>query len=214
MSNSFLSGTDGLTAFAGGGQASALLLQTQINRITTVASSGGSVLLPPAVSGSMVYAINHGANPMQVFGTGSDTINDVAAATGVSQPQSSVAVYVSPASGLWYSVGLGVGYGPGIQTVGSLDGITAAGANQAAATVLGSASAYNVTTTPSGTGVLLPPSTKGAVVAVSNQGANALLVYPNGTEKINALAASAGFSMATLTLSIFYCFTAGQWYTK
>ena len=55
-------------------------------------------MLPPAVvnqgvtnqAGLTVLVINHGANPMQVFGSGTDTINDVAAATGVSQMQGSM----------------------------------------------------------------------------------------------------------------------------
>lgn len=210
------SAQDTLTAHAGGGQASALQLTTQTARITTVATAGDSVALPKALPGLELIVINHGANPMQVFGNAAagDTIDDIASATGVSQMASSVVIYTCVTAGAWYTEGLANGYAGGLQTISAQDSITAAGANQGTATVLSPRMAYNVTTTPSGTGVLLPASVSGAELTVANNGANALLIYPNGTEKINALAASAGFSAAAASVTILYCFTAGQWYTK
>src|SRR5437899_4638723 len=77
-----------LTAFAGGGQASALKLNYRNARIATVATTGDSVALPPAVTpGLSLLLINAGANSMQVFGdnAAADTINGVATATGVAQ---------------------------------------------------------------------------------------------------------------------------------
>lgn len=44
---------------------------------------------------------NAGANAMQVFGSGSDTINGAASGTGVSQPAGKVASYICTASGKW-----------------------------------------------------------------------------------------------------------------
>lgn len=208
------SAQDTITAHAGGGQASAFQLTAQTARVTTVATAGDSIALPPALAGLEVILINHGANPMQVYGNGTDTIDDVATATGVSQMASSVVIYTCATAGAWYSEGLANGYAGGLQTISSQDGISAAGANQGTATVLSPRMAYNVTTVAASTGVLLPASVAGAEIAVANNGANALLIYPNGSEKINALAASAGFSAATSTVTILYCFTAGQWYTK
>ena len=49
-----LTTADTLTAFAGGGQASALALTAQINRVTTVATAGDSVKLPAATAGAQV----------------------------------------------------------------------------------------------------------------------------------------------------------------
>lgn len=99
--------------------------------------------------------------------------------------------------------------------VATQDNITAAGSTQATATVLNNpAGIYNVTTTPAGTGVILPPSQAGAQVVVANNGANALLIYPAVGEKINGLAANAGFSAAIGVVTIFYCSTAGSWFTK
>lgn len=94
------------------------------------------------------------------------------------------------------------------------DNVTAAGTTQATAAVLGSQQLVRVATAAASSGVLLPPSQAGAEVVVINSGANAVLVYPSGSEKINALAASAGFSIAANGINIFYCFTAGQWFTK
>jgi hypothetical protein len=37
-----------------------------------------------AIAGLDMIVINHGANPLEVFGSGSNAINDVAGATGIS----------------------------------------------------------------------------------------------------------------------------------
>src|SRR5579859_957561 len=66
---------DNIVAHSGGGQASATVLTTQTNRVITVAASGDSVVLPGSAPGLEVTVINHGANPMQVYGLGSDQID-------------------------------------------------------------------------------------------------------------------------------------------
>lgn len=98
----------------------------------------------------------------------------------------------------------------------TLDNVTALGTNQATATVIpGLPTAINVTNVAAGTGILLYPSWTGAEIAVNNLGANTLLVYPNGTETINAGAAGAAApAQATNSIVILYCFTQGKWYTK
>ena len=50
-------------------------------------------------------------------------------------------------------------------------------------------------TAAASTGVVLPACEAGDVIEVYNQGANALAVYPPGSETINALSASAAFSV-------------------
>ena len=74
-------------------------------------------------------------------------------------------------------------------------GLTAAGTNQATALALDTSTSV-VGTTAASTGVVLPVCEAGDVVEVYNQGANALAVYPPGSETINALSASAAFSVA------------------
>ena len=96
----------GLTATAGGTRAAALPLRAAMNRIATCATAADSVALPPAVGGQEVTVINSGAAATQVFaalGT-SDTINGVAAATGISVAAAGKAQFVSPGPGLWFSI--------------------------------------------------------------------------------------------------------------
>ena len=83
LANPVWSSATGLTAHAGGGKTNALKLTATINEIAVVASGADSVLLPPGVPGDVVVIINAGANALQVFGSGTDTIDGVATATGV-----------------------------------------------------------------------------------------------------------------------------------
>lgn len=91
--------------------------------------------------------------------------------------------------------------------------LTAAGSTQATALPL-SSDVNLIGTTAASTGVLLPPvSGPGDTVFVLNGGASALLVYPAGTGKVNALAASAGFSLPTLKSALFVAVNATDWVT-
>lgn len=92
-----------VTAFAGGGQASAFALSATkaIHRLGTVATDGDSVKLPAATLGSIHIIINDGVRQAQVYGTGTDTINFVAAATGVSHGVGDIAIYACAVAGNW-----------------------------------------------------------------------------------------------------------------
>lgn len=90
-----------LTAAAGGTQAAALALTAMINRVSTVATQADSVKLPTSQAGLAIMVINRGATPMQVFGAGTDTINGIATATGISQGVNTAAVYVCSVAGNW-----------------------------------------------------------------------------------------------------------------
>jgi hypothetical protein len=75
---------DGIIATAGGTKAAAYPLFAAINRLSTVANNGDSVLLPPNPKvGQVVQVINDGAANAQIFGANSDTIDGIATATGV-----------------------------------------------------------------------------------------------------------------------------------
>lgn len=97
-----LSSADNLIAHAGGGQASALALTARVNRVATVATAADSVKLPVSTPGRIVHVINDGANAMQVFGTGADTINGVASGVGVSLAVGKAAVFTCPVAGKWF----------------------------------------------------------------------------------------------------------------
>lgn len=222
------SSADTLTAHAGGGQANALPLLNEINRITTVATAGDSVVLPKSFAGATIIAINHGANPMQVFGLGTDTIDDSAAATGVSQMQNSVVIYICTTAGQWYTEGLATGYsssgGGNFQTFSTVDGLVASTTQtQLAATLITASQAGFATVANLNDSGRLPPAQVGMQIDVINHGAQSMQVFPSsqaqggavGGDKINSLAQNAAFTPITNTTpTIFYCLTAGQWFTK
>jgi hypothetical protein len=71
--------------------------------VATVGTAADSVKLPVSVAGMVVQLVNDdAANSMQVFGSGTDTINDVATATGVAQAAGKAATYSCPVAGKWY----------------------------------------------------------------------------------------------------------------
>jgi hypothetical protein len=94
--------TDTITATPAATQGTALLLTTPLNRITT-AAAGSGVLLPPAIRGMEVVIDNNGANATQVFGSGTDTINGTAGATGVALAVDTVGptIYFCFSNGAW-----------------------------------------------------------------------------------------------------------------
>jgi hypothetical protein len=91
----------GLTAAADGTRASATALNYGLNRVATVAGAADSVVLPPAVGGTMALVQNAGASDMQVFAQGSDLINATAGATGVNQATGVSALYFCVLDGYW-----------------------------------------------------------------------------------------------------------------
>jgi hypothetical protein len=101
----FESATDGITAFAGGGQASATPLTTQLNRLVTVAADGDSVALPQSVPGMAVTVVNTGAKSADVFPVngGTDAINGQAANVAVRVKAGAVATFYCEVAGKWES---------------------------------------------------------------------------------------------------------------
>lgn len=101
--NAINTATDAITAHAGGGQGSAVLMTSSNNTVATVATAGDSVKLLPAFPGNIQIVTNAAANAMQVFGSGTDTVNGVATGTGVSQAGGVTTVYQSTVAGAWHS---------------------------------------------------------------------------------------------------------------
>ena len=95
-----------LTA-AGTNRATALVLAKQINNITTAAASTGA-LLPVGGIGMRITIFNGGANAMQVYANGSETIDGVAGATGVVLTNAKRCDYFFTAANTWISAQLGV----------------------------------------------------------------------------------------------------------
>lgn len=206
------SSQDTITAFAGGGQTSATLLANELNRVGTVATAADSVKLPASAAGLTIIVANHGANSMQVFGSGTDTINDVATATGVPQMQGSVCIYTCYTAGAWYTEGLGTGYSGGLQTQVFSPTVTAfATGGQTSATALTATINRISTVATQGDSVRLPASAGGLAVVVDNQGANPCQVFGAGTDTINGIATATGISQGIKTIATYICSVAGNW---
>lgn len=207
------SATDGIVAHAGGGQAQATALTKEINRVITVATAGDSVVLPASASGLTIMVVNHGASPLQVFGTGADTINDVAAATGVTQMPGSLVIYSCITAGAWYTEGLGTGYSGAFPTSSYTNGIVAhAGGGQAGGTLVTTVLNRVTTVATIADSVLLPASVPGMQITVANGAANSLNLFPAVGDQINALGANAAFAIAGGKTATLYCMVAGQWH--
>jgi hypothetical protein len=206
------SSSDNITAFAGGGQASATAMTTEVNRVTTVATAGDSVKLPASSPGLTILVINHGANAMQVFGAGTDQIDDVASATGVSQMANSMVLYTCTTAGKWYTEGLATGYVNGLQTLSFSAALTAhAGGGQASATALPSLINRVATVATQGDSVALPSAQPGLAIMVINKGANPMQVFGAGTDTINGIATATGISQGINTNATYVCNVAGNW---
>jgi hypothetical protein len=98
-----------LTAI-GSTRATSLGLTSTINNVTT-AAAGTGVTLPPAASvgiGATVVIFNNGANLIQVYGAGSDTIDGVAGATGVPLTNATRCEFYVITATSWISAKLGV----------------------------------------------------------------------------------------------------------
>jgi hypothetical protein len=202
---------DGLTA-TGTTQANALVLVADFNRLSST-PAGTGVVLPPAKAGLDIFVMNHGGLPLKVYGSGADTIDDIAGATGVSQMDRSVVLFTCYGNGAYYTEGLATGYSPsGLQTVQALDGITALGNSQATAAPL-TGQVNTVSNVAPGTGVNLPASFTGLLVTVVHTGVNPLLIYPaqGAADTINGFAATVGISILPGSEVTFNCTATGAW---
>ena len=99
----------GITAKAGGGQASATKLLATLNEVDTVGTAADSVQLPFAKPGLKVVVVNNAAaNACQVFAGYNDpnnpTINGTAGTTGVSLAAGKTAEYVCVQAGKWFQL--------------------------------------------------------------------------------------------------------------
>lgn len=204
---------DNVTAKAGGGASSATQLTAQTSRVTVVATSGDSIKLPASAPGLELLVINHGANAMQVFGAGTDTINDVSAATGVSQMQLSTTIYTCTTAGAWYTEGLASGFLNGLPTVSANGNVTAfAGGGQASATLLGNVINRIVTVATAGDSVRLPLAGAGLQITIANSSANSLNVFPAVGDTINALGANAALALASGKTATIYSAVPTFWH--
>lgn len=104
------SASTGVTAFSGGGQASATQLTNEFSNITTATASSAPYdsIKPSAasVAGQKRFIANNAANPVQFFGNGSETVNGFASGTGVTLPVGFLGDVVCPVAGALQVKGL------------------------------------------------------------------------------------------------------------
>lgn len=99
---------NGITAHAGGTKGAAFQLPAgvQIIEIDTVATNGDSVLMPAALTGTIVMVFNNGAATLDIYGRGTDTINGTATGTAKTMSTLTAAVFFCAKNGVWGAVGL------------------------------------------------------------------------------------------------------------
>lgn len=98
------SAASGLTAHAGGGQANATAITTQVAQFSTVATLNDSSVLPKALAGMRIVVMNSGAASMNVFPASGETINALSANTAFAVANGKTAMFVSPVNGKWFSI--------------------------------------------------------------------------------------------------------------
>jgi hypothetical protein len=199
-------------------QAGATVVTKEVNRVdTSTAPAAGSTLgdgvaLMAAAAGLDITIINNTANPIQVYGNGSDMINGVAGATGVPIPPGDVAQFECALAGAWFFEA-GVGSVGGFPVELAADNISAAGSTQAGATVL--TAVYNrVTVATANQGVRLPISAGGMDIFVENHTGQPIVVYGGGTDMIDDVATATGASQMDSSVVIYTSYSAGKWYSN
>ena len=214
------SAANNLTAHAGGGQGSAFQITNELNRFTTVATSGDSAVLPSSVPGLTILINNAGANAMQVYGFNTDTINGVASGTGVSQMAGSEVIYVCHGTGNWEANGLGTGYFGSLESSSAQTGLTAhAGGGQGSAFQITSMIAQFSTVASSGDSAVLPLATglpSGAVLTVTvinTAAANPMNVFCPSGGTMNGTS-NGSVSVTNTTPIIFFAVSPTAWVSK
>lgn len=206
----------GITAFAGGGQASATQLSYGFNEITTVATAGDSVKLPAGVVGARVTVLNDGANAADVFPATSGTINDGSANAAISLAPGVELVFVAITATNWETSEQNISTGniiyTGTLTEGTTTGITAfAGGGQASAVALTKTNNNVTVCATAGDSVKLIAAVAGLRQVVKNSGATALDIFPASGDSIDALAVNLAIRIQPGSTAVFFAKDATVW---
>jgi hypothetical protein len=116
---------------------------------------------------------------------------------------------VLPSSSIAYGQAV---YVASVQSV-SLAITAHSGGGQANAVPITTKVAYVTTVAADHDSVVLPAAVVGLSITILNEGAHILDVYGNGTDTINAIAASSPLSLASPKTCILTCPVAGKWYS-
>lgn len=113
----YVTGVNGLTAHAGGGQANGVLITASVTRFTTVATLADSATLPAtSIAGTEINnnilnglcleleIANAGANSMNIFPAVGEQINALGANAAFALAAGKTAYFTSTNSGQWHAV--------------------------------------------------------------------------------------------------------------
>lgn len=93
---------NGITAFAGGGQASGTLLAAKVNRITVVATAGDSVTLPPSKAGMTLTVINaDSTDSLNIFPAVGDAVNALSVNAAFALAANKTVIFNCAVAGIW-----------------------------------------------------------------------------------------------------------------
>ncbi|HET8667716.1 MAG TPA: hypothetical protein VFM10_07025 [Terriglobales bacterium] len=92
-----------ITATASGTQATAYPLVAVVNRVTTVATAGDAVRLPPAKAGMVRYVTHAGSANLDVYPSSGDTIDGFAADTAMRVITKTRITYTCSIDGIWHA---------------------------------------------------------------------------------------------------------------
>lgn len=199
FSNTNFSSENGITATASGTQGNSYSLTATLSRVTTVASGNDGVLLPPATAGAFYAIQNSGANTMTLFGSGSDTINGTAGATGISVTAGTMVFLVCAVQGVWIGVNNTGQGGAGAYTTLSVSSTLTASSNVTVASTLAAASNVTVAKTLTASSNATVAST---LAAASNVTVAGTLTASSNATVASTLAAASNVTVAnTLTAS-------------
>lgn len=100
-----LSYLNGVVAHAGGTKAAAFQLPAAVAliEVDTVAADHDSCLLPQAAAGVTVEIFNSGAHVLDLYGQGTDTVNNAATANAYSLNANQSATFACAKDGSWFA---------------------------------------------------------------------------------------------------------------
>lgn len=109
-----------------------------------------------------------------------------------------------------------VGFGPDrylTDEMSTQTGVVAfAGGGKASATPITAANVVVATVATAADSILLPPALAGARLMIRNSAANAMQVFGQGNDTINAVATATGVSQAATSSALYFCVADGAWF--
>lgn len=165
LAQNLVASQTGITAHAGGGQINAIQITAILNRVVTAANANDSVKLPASTAGLRITIENGSANSIQVFGFGTDQINDIASVTGVAQPAGAFVTYNCTKKGFWHASAASDSIFSSIVLNGSTSGTATISANATNGTT-------TFTTPPTSGQLAISAPTPQAIAASATAGAS------------------------------------------